>query len=49
MTADSRERDPATAEEATAALRRPATMEELDQRTVPAWFLSFSAAMVPFW
>ncbi|KAL7524625.1 hypothetical protein ACHAWF_001026, partial [Thalassiosira exigua] len=26
----------------------PATMEELDHRTVPAWFLSFSAAMVPF-
>ncbi|EJK59173.1 hypothetical protein THAOC_20640 [Thalassiosira oceanica] len=48
MTADRNERDPANAEEATAALRRPATMEELDQRTVPAWFLSFSAAMVPF-
>mmetsp|Transcript_8112 Transcript_8112/g.14218 ORF Transcript_8112/g.14218 Transcript_8112/m.14218 type:complete len:141 (-) Transcript_8112:448-870(-) len=26
----------------------PATMEDLDHRTVPAWFLSFSAAMVPF-
>lgn len=26
----------------------PATMEELDQRSVPAWCLSFSAAMVPF-
>ena len=26
----------------------PATMAELDHRTVPAWFLSFSAAMVPF-
>ena len=23
-------------------------MEELDHRTVPAWFVSFSAAMVPF-
>lgn len=23
-------------------------MEELDHRTVPSWFLSFSAAMVPF-
>ncbi|KAL7447637.1 hypothetical protein ACHAWC_000020, partial [Mediolabrus comicus] len=23
-------------------------MEELDQRSVPAWCLSFSAAMVPF-
>ncbi|KAL3790958.1 hypothetical protein HJC23_004940 [Cyclotella cryptica] len=27
---------------------RPATIEDLDHRTVPAWFLSFSAAMVPF-
>ena len=27
----------------------PATMDELDKhRTVPSWFLSFSAAMVPF-
>eukprot|EP00585_Thalassiosira_rotula_P001734 CAMPEP_0196155540 /NCGR_PEP_ID=MMETSP0910-20130528/40814_1 /TAXON_ID=49265 /ORGANISM="Thalassiosira rotula, Strain GSO102" /LENGTH=131 /DNA_ID=CAMNT_0041419775 /DNA_START=9 /DNA_END=404 /DNA_ORIENTATION=+ len=26
----------------------PATMEELDHRGVPSWFLSFSAAMVPF-
>mmetsp|Transcript_38059 Transcript_38059/g.68569 ORF Transcript_38059/g.68569 Transcript_38059/m.68569 type:complete len:132 (-) Transcript_38059:285-680(-) len=26
----------------------PATMEELDNRTVPGWFLSFSAAMLPF-
>ena len=27
---------------------QPETIQELDQRTVPAWFLSFSAAMVPF-
>jgi len=47
MTADRNEHVPANAEED--AARRPATMEELDQRTVPAWFMSFSAAMVPFW
>ena len=23
-------------------------MDEMDQRTLPAWFVSFSAAMVPF-
>ena len=27
---------------------QPATIEDLDHRSVPAWFLSFSAAMVPF-
>lgn len=27
---------------------RPATMAEMDQRTIPAWFVSFSAAMAPF-
>jgi hypothetical protein len=26
----------------------PLTTAEIDQRTIPAWFLSFSAAMVPF-
>ncbi|KAL7487250.1 hypothetical protein ACHAW6_012853 [Cyclotella cf. meneghiniana] len=26
----------------------PPTIEDLDHRTVPAWFLSFSASMVPF-
>ena len=26
----------------------PATMDELDKTVVPSWFLSFSAAMVPF-
>ena len=26
----------------------PATMAEMDHRTIPSWFLSFSAAMVPF-
>ena len=26
----------------------PATMADLDKRDVPAWFLSFSAVMVPF-
>lgn len=28
--------------------RPPATMAEMDHRTIPSWFLSFSAAMVPF-
>ena len=26
----------------------PATMHDMDQRSLPAWVLSFSAAMVPF-
>lgn len=26
----------------------PATMHEMDERSMPAWVLSFSAAMVPF-
>ena len=27
---------------------RPATMAEMDQRTIPAWCVSFTAAMAPF-
>lgn len=28
--------------------KAPATMHEMDERSMPAWVLSFSAAMVPF-
>ena len=30
------------------APKTPATMHEMDERSMPAWVLSFSAAMVPF-
>ena len=39
---------PASPPPAPAAPDAPATMADLDKRDVPAWFLSFSAAMVPF-